>query len=82
MKCQYHSSCYQIELLARSEKKTVLVKTTGHKKAKYIVALGCMADGTKLKRMVIFKHKTMPKEKFTKGVLVHVHPKGWMQSLD
>ena len=59
-------------------KKTVLVKTTGHKKAKYTVALGCMADGTKLKPMVIFKRKTMPKEKFPKGVLVHVHPKAWM----
>ena len=62
--------------------KTVLVKTTGHEKAKYTVALSCMADGTKLKPMVIFKRKTMPKEKFPKGVLVHVHPKGWMQSLD
>ena len=61
--------------------KTVLVKTTGHEKAKYTVALGCMADGTKLKPIVIFKRKTMPKEKFPKGVLVHVHQRmdGWMR---
>ena len=58
--------------------KTVLVKTTEHEKAKYTVALGCMAHGTKLKLMVIFKCKTMPNEKFPKGILVHVHPKGWM----
>lgn len=28
--------------------------------------------------MVIFKRKNMPKENFPSGVLVHVHPKGWM----
>ncbi|CAM1308344.1 Uncharacterised protein r2_g1824 [Pycnogonum litorale] len=38
-----------------------------------------MADGTKLKPMVIFKRKTIPKgEKMPAGVLVHCHPKGWM----
>jgi len=36
------------------------------------------ADGTKLKPMVIFKQKTLPKENFPPGVLVHCHPKGWM----
>ena len=58
--------------------KTVLVKTTGHEKEKYTVALGCMADGKKLKPKVIFQRKTMPKEKFPKGILVHVHPGRWM----
>jgi hypothetical protein len=28
--------------------------------------------------MVIFKRKNMPKETFPTGVLIHVHPKGWM----
>lgn len=37
-----------------------------------------MADGTKLKPMVVFKRKTMPKEKLPAGVLVHVNEKGWM----
>ena len=38
-----------------------------------------MADGTKLKPMVIFKRKSIPKdEKMPPGVLVHCHPKGWM----
>ena len=28
--------------------------------------------------MVIFKRKTQPKDKFPPGVVVHHHPKGWM----
>lgn len=35
--------------------KTVLVKTTGHEKTRFTVVLTCLADGTKLKPMVIFK---------------------------
>uniref|UniRef100_H3A0T2 HTH CENPB-type domain-containing protein n=1 Tax=Latimeria chalumnae TaxID=7897 RepID=H3A0T2_LATCH len=58
--------------------KTVLVKTTGHEKTRFMVVLACMANGTKLKPMVIFKRKTMLKIKFPAGVFVHVHEKGWM----
>ena len=58
--------------------KTVLVNTTGHEKSRFTVVLACLADGTKLKPMVIFKRKTLPKENFPPGVLVHCHPKGWM----
>lgn len=58
--------------------KTVLVKTTGHEKTRFTVVLACMADGTKLCPMLIFKRKTMPKIKFPAGVFVHVHEKGWM----
>ena len=61
--------------------KTVAVRTTGHeKKTHFTTVLGCMADGTKLPPMVIFKRKTMPKEKFPIGVIVHVHQKGWMDT--
>ncbi|KAG7175313.1 Pogo transposable element-like 10, partial [Homarus americanus] len=48
------------------------------KKARFTVVLSCMADGTKLKPMIIFKQKTMPKVKFPAGVYVHVHENGWM----
>lgn len=59
-------------------KKTVLVNTTGHEKSRFTVVLTCLADGTRLKPMVIFKRKTIPKEKFPPGVIIHCHPKGWM----
>ena len=58
--------------------KTVLVNTTGHEKSRFTVVLTCLADGTRLKPMVIFKRKTIPKEKFPPGVIIHCHPKGWM----
>ena len=41
--------------------KTVQVRTTCHEKSRFTVVLACMADGIKLKPMVIFKRKTMPK---------------------
>ena len=58
--------------------KTIWVKTTGHEKQRFTVVLACLADGTKLPPMVIFKRKTLPKKKFPKGVLVHVQENGWM----
>ena len=58
--------------------KTVFVKTTGHKKTRFTVVLACLADGTKLKPMVVLKRKTMPKERFSSGVVIHVHPRQWM----
>ena len=60
--------------------KTVLVNTTGHKKSQFTVVLACLADGTKLKSMVIFKQK-LPKENFPPGVLIHCHLKGWMDEV-
>lgn len=58
--------------------KTVMIKTTGNEKNHFTVILSCLADGTKLKPMIIFKRKTMPKETIPPQVLVHVHEKGWM----
>ena len=57
---------------------TVSVKTTSHEKDHFTVTLACMADGTKLKPMLVFKRLTMPKDKFPPGVIIKVHPKGWM----
>ena len=62
----------------KAGEKTIFVKTTGHEKSHFTVVLSCMANGKKLMPMVIFKRKLMPKEKFPKGIIVHVHPKGWM----
>ena len=58
--------------------KTICIKTTGHEKTNFTIVLGCMVDGTKLKPMLIFKRKTMPKEKFPPGIIISVQPKGWM----
>ena len=58
--------------------KTVSITTIGHKKSRFIVFLSCLADRTKLKLMINFKQKTQPKEKFPQGVVIHHHPKSWM----
>ena len=64
--------------VSKCGEKTVLIRTTGHEKSRFTVVLACMADGTRLKPMVIFKRKTIPKENFPPGVVVHCHAKGWM----
>lgn len=58
--------------------KTVTIKTSGHEKNRYTMVLACTADGNKLPPLVIFKRKTLPKEKIPSGINVQVHPKGWM----
>ncbi len=58
--------------------KTVNVVTTGHEKTHFTAVLACMANGVKVRPMVIFKRKTMPKEKITQKVYVSVNQKGWM----
>ena len=60
--------------------KTVLVKTTGHEKSRFTVVLACMANGVHLKPMIIFKRKTAPKGNFPSGLIIHHHPKGWMDA--
>lgn len=57
---------------------TVSIRTTGNEKSSFTVVLGCQANGQKLPPMVIFKRKTLPKEKFPVGIVVKVNPKGWM----
>ena len=58
--------------------KTVTMRTSGSEKSHFTVVLACMADGTKLKPMVVFKCKTMPKDTFPPGLLVCVQEKGWV----
>ncbi|KAJ1178649.1 hypothetical protein NDU88_003891 [Pleurodeles waltl] len=56
---------------------TVSIRTTGHEKSAFTV-LGCHGNGQKLPRIVIFKRKTLPKEKFPAGIIVKTNQKGWM----
>lgn len=59
---------------------SISIKTTGHEKASFTLVLAVTAGGTKLPPMIIFKRKTMPKEKFPKGIVVQVNEKGWMNN--
>jgi len=58
-------------------KKTITIKTTGHEKTSFTVVLGCMADGTKLPPVVIFKLKNRPAGQFPPGVFIRNNEKGW-----
>ena len=57
---------------------SVPVSTTGHEKTGFTIVLACSESRKKLKPMVIFKRKAMPKEDLPNGVVVHCHKKGWM----
>ena len=60
--------------------KTVKIRTTGNEKNRLTVVLACAGDGSKLKPLVIFKRKTMPKIQNKHGVVVAVQEQGWMDS--
>uniref|UniRef100_A0A8C4SNJ3 HTH CENPB-type domain-containing protein n=1 Tax=Erpetoichthys calabaricus TaxID=27687 RepID=A0A8C4SNJ3_ERPCA len=57
--------------------RTITMRSTGNEKKRFTVMLGCMADGAKLPPYVVFKRKTMPKDKFPSGVIVRVQEQGW-----
>ena len=59
-------------------KKTIRVTTTGNEKTNFTAVLSCLADGTKLKPLLIFKRKTLPKESLPQGCVVTCNEKGWM----
>jgi hypothetical protein len=52
--------------------------TTGNEKCNFTGILSVTADGHKCEPMVIFKRKTMPKEKFPEGIIVTVNKKAWV----
>ncbi|KAJ1202141.1 hypothetical protein NDU88_005942 [Pleurodeles waltl] len=59
--------------------KTVLLRTTGNEKYHFTVILSCLANGTKLRPVIIFKRKTLPKKvNFLPRITVRAHVKGWM----
>lgn len=68
----------EIRTVSHDGENTIFVKTTGHEKIRFTLVLSCMADGTKLKPMAVFRRKTLPKENFPEGIVIHVHPQGWM----
>ena len=43
-----------------TEARSISIRTTGHEKTNFTVVLSCMADGTKLLPLIIFKLKKIP----------------------
>ena len=60
--------------------KTIKIRTTGNEKNRVTVVLACAGDGSKLKPMVIFKRKTVPKVANKHGVVIAAQEKGWMDT--
>lgn len=58
--------------------KCVNITTSGHEKTSFTCVLACTASGEKLKPMLIFKRKTIPKEDFPPDVLIRCNEKGWV----
>ena len=64
--------------IEKQDVRSVTIKTTWAEKQRYTVMLEVTANGAKLPPYVIFKRKTLPKEKFPSGIHVRVQEKGWM----
>jgi hypothetical protein len=58
--------------------RTVQIRTTGAEKERCTLMLTITADRQKLPPYVVFKRKTMAKEKFPQGIIVRVQESGWM----
>ena len=56
----------------------VRIDTTGHEKSNLTAVLAVMASGEKLKPMLIFKKKLMPRVEFPANVVVKVNERRWM----
>ncbi|GBB92419.1 hypothetical protein RclHR1_00200052 [Rhizophagus clarus] len=57
---------------------TVNIRTIGHEQSSFTVILACMANGTKLPAVCIFKLKNVPKEKFPNSIYIRANKKGWV----
>lgn len=58
--------------------KTIPIITTGNEKTSFTCVLACAADGSKLKPLLIFKRKTLPKGNFPPDIVICANEKGWM----
>ena len=56
----------------------IKIRTMGNEKNRITVVLSCTGDGSKLRPMVIFKRKTLPKVANKHGVVIAAQEKGWM----
>jgi hypothetical protein len=54
------------------------VQTSGHEKTPYTAVLAFCANGTKLSQLLLYKTEIMPSIKIERGIVIHIHMKGWM----
>src|SRR4051812_15187262 len=64
--------------IEQSGSKTISILSTGHEYSNFTVILACLADGTKLPPVIIFKLKKIPREEFPDGGIIRPNPQGWM----
>ena len=67
-----------IRTINNTREKAIKIRTTGNKKNCVTVVLACARDRSKLRPMVIFKRKTVPKVANKHGVVITAQEKGWM----
>ena len=56
--------------------KTVSILSTGHERSNFTFVLSCLADGTKLPLIIIFKLVNVPREEFPERVIIRANAKG------
>ena len=64
--------------IEQSGSKTISILSTGHERSNFTVVLACLADGTKLPPVIIFKLKKIPQEEFSEGIIIHTNFEGWI----
>ncbi|CAG8817960.1 10961_t:CDS:2, partial [Dentiscutata erythropus] len=62
--------------------KTISIRTCGYEKSCFTVVLACLADGTKLPLMIIFKLKNVSRLEFPSGVVIRANASGWMNEIE
>jgi hypothetical protein len=60
------------------ERTVQIIRTMGAEKQRCTIMLAITADGQKLPPYVVFKCKTMAKEKFPQGIIIRVQESDWM----
>ena len=69
------SSSYTLEKYGSN---TISIKTIGYKRSMFTVILGCMANGSKLPSVIIFKLKNKSQEDFSNDVYIRTNTKKWV----
>jgi len=59
---------------------TISIRTCRHEKSHFTVVLTCLADGTKLLPMIIFKLVNVPRQTFPNGIIIRANREGWMNA--